>query len=106
MLTNVKELLDPIGLEVADTCFKNPTKLPYIVVTESKQVGGADLKNMLADRDITIELYSAKIDNLNESKIEEILDSIPAEYTKNERAWIDQDKFYMTAYYFNLYERI
>lgn len=106
MLTNVKELLEPIRIPVTETCFKNPPSLPYIVFTESKEVGGADLRNMIADRDITIEFYSAKIDNLNESKIEGILNSNAIEFQKGERTWIDQDKFFMTPFYFSLKERI
>lgn len=106
MLTDIKELLGPIGIPITETCFKNPPSLPYIVFTESKQVGGSDFKNMIADRDITIEFYSAKIDNLNESSIEEILNSNAIEFQKGERTWIDQDKFFMTPYYFVLKERI
>lgn len=106
MLTDVKELLEPTGIPIAETCFKNPPSLPYIVFTESKQVGGADLKNMLVDRDITIELYSAKINISTENKIEEILNEKAIEFTKGERIWIDQDKFFMTPFYFSLYERI
>ena len=73
MLTDIKALLGPIGIPIAETCFKNTPSLPYIVFTESKVVGGADLRNMIEDRDITIEFYYAKFDNLHERNIEGIL---------------------------------
>lgn len=105
MLTNVKEWLESIGMKVAEDCFLKPPPLPYIVFTEETKVRGADTKNCIVDRSISIELYSDRINHEAEQKIEELLNEKSIEYKKN-RTWIDSEKFFQTVCDFDFTEKI
>lgn len=103
MLTNVKIWLETTGLKVAEERFLKPPALPYIVFTESRTMIGADNKNLAANRAISIELYSEKIDSVSEGKIEALLGAI--EYSKD-HIWIQTELFFQTVYDFDLIEKI
>lgn len=103
-MLDVKNLLQRTGLEVAETCFLNPPKLPYIIFTEEKEMSGADLKNNISSRDITVEFYSQKIDREKEKLIEDLLNEKSIEFHKD-RLYIKEEKFFQTIYDFNLYEK-
>lgn len=105
MLTNVKVLLEGTGLKVAENCFLRPPVLPYIVFLDDSSYSGSDNKIYICERDITVELYSEKINREKEKAIEEILSSRSIGYSKN-RTWIDSEKFFKTVYDFKLYEKI
>lgn len=103
-MLDVKAWLETTGLKVAEERFLKPSPLPYIVFLESTDVGGADFRNCIANRDISVELYSGKIDVAAELKIEALLNEKSIEYKKN-RTWIDSEKFFQTVYDFNLVEK-
>lgn len=105
MQINVKEMLEETGLKVSENCFLRAPELPYIVFLENSSYSGADNKICLLERDITVELYSSKINREKESELEKILITNSIEFSKN-RTWIDSEKFYQTIYDFNLYEKI
>ena len=104
MQINVKEMLEETGLKVAEDCFLRAPALPYIVFLEKSNCNGADNKVFILERDITVELYSGKIDKEKESQLEEILIKNYIEFRKN-RTWIDSEKVFQTVYDFNLYEK-
>lgn len=103
-MLDVKVWLETTGMKVAEVSFIKPPQLPYIAFLESRNVRGADNKNLIADRELSIELYSAKIDRESEQKIEDILNEKSIEYSKD-RTWIDSEKFFQTVYDFNLLEK-
>lgn len=103
-MLEIKEWLETTGLKVAETCFKKPPALPYIVFTSIDNNGGADLQNCISNRDINIELYSDIINRKTEKLIEDMLNEKVIEFTKS-RTWIDSEKFFQTVYDFNLYEK-
>lgn len=105
MLTDVKKLLETTGLKVAETCFLKPPALPYILFTDNVKVTGADKKTCISNRDITVELYSSKIDREKEKLIENLLNEKSIEYEKN-RVWVDSEGFFQTVYDFFLIEKI
>lgn len=105
MLTNVKEMLELTGLKVAENCFLRPPALPYIVFLEESNYSGSDRRNTLCERDITVELYSEKINREKEKAIEDILNNNSISYIKS-RKWIDSEKFFQTMYDFQLYEKV
>lgn len=105
MLTDIKTLLETTGYKVALVSFIKPPVLPYLTVTEQNSTGGADYKNCLVNRQIGIELYSAKIDQTAEQTVENLLNKKSIEF-KKDRIWIDTDSFYQTTYDFNLVEKI
>ena len=104
MQINVKEMLGETGLKVVENYFLKPPALPYIVFLENSNYSGADNKICLLEREITVELYSLKINREKENELEEILIKNSIEFSKN-RTWVDSEKFFQTVYDFNLYEK-
>lgn len=84
--------------------FKQPPALPYIVFLDESSYRGADDSNPLAERSVTLELYSDVINAMTEGLIEALLDAKAYAYTKN-RTWIPGDDFFMTVYVFQTTER-
>ncbi|QXE19999.1 hypothetical protein [Clostridium sp. 001] len=103
-MLDIKNWFQTTELKVANELFLKPPPLPYIVFTESGDVGGADEKNCIANRAISIELYSERIDYVSESKIEALLNEKAISY-KKDRTWIDSEKFFQTVYDFDLLEK-
>lgn len=104
MLTNVKTWLETTGMEVAEELFLKPPTPPYIVFTSKPDIRGADNKNCIADRFISIELYCESMDEVTEKTIEDLLNEKAIEYTK-ERTWIQEELLFETVYDFNLIEK-
>jgi hypothetical protein len=103
-MLDVKTWLETTGMKAAELRFLKPPSRPYIIFLDNKEVRGAATRNCIANRDITIELYSDKIDNEAEQKIEDLLNEKAIEYTKD-RTWIDSEKLFQTLYDFNLIEK-
>ncbi|MCT8978307.1 hypothetical protein N4T77_17095 [Clostridium sp. CX1] len=104
-MLEIKSWLETTGMKVAEERFLKPPALPYIIFLEEVNVSGADNKNCIVDRNISIELYSDKINREAESKIDALLNEKVIEYRKN-RTWIDSEKFFQTVYDFNLVEKL
>lgn len=105
MLTDVKSWLETTGYKAAEIRFNKPPALPYLLFIDDTNVGGADEKNFTADRNISIELYSERIDREAESKVEALLNEKAIKFKKS-RNWIDSEKFFQTVYDFIIYEKI
>ena len=103
-MLDVKTWLEKTEMKVTEDRFLKPPALPYIVFTENIDVGGADFKNCIFNRDISIELYADRISKISEQKIEKLLNEKAIYYTKS-RNWIESDKFFQTLYDFNLLEK-
>ena len=69
---------------------------------ESSETRGADDKNLIKSRDITIELYF-ETESDAEAKIEVLLNALPVEFSKD-TVWLDSEKMYETIYNFELEE--
>lgn len=103
-MLDIERWLESTGMKVAEQCFKKPPALPYINFLKNDNVNGADYKNCIAERQISVELYSDKINRAAEEKIENLLNEKAIKYKKN-RAWIDSEKFFQTVYDFYLLEK-
>lgn len=103
-MLDIKEWLKTIGLPVANTTFKKAVSLPFIVFLEEDNTSGADELICIHDRSITVEFYSSNIDKNIEKLVENLLKEKCIKYIKN-RTWVDEDKFFMTTYDFNLHEK-
>ncbi len=103
-MLHIKAWLKTTGMNVAEQCFLQPPALPYIVFVEENDISGADSKNCIADRAITIELYSDRINREVEGKVETLLNEKEIQY-KKERTWVDSERFFQTMYDFNLKEK-
>ena len=99
------EVLKSIKLPQKETLFISPPKKTYLVYHIEKQRRGADEQNLVSEYDITLEVYSALIDQGAEEQIGSVLDSFSVEHTKAERSWIASQGLFMTAFYFTLTEK-
>ena len=103
-MLEIKTWLETTSLEVAEERFLRPPPLPHIIFTEYNEIGGADDKNNIAIRDISIELYSLTVDRISESLIETLLNEKAINYTKD-RLWIDTEMMFETVFDFTLTEK-
>lgn len=107
-MTDIKTWLETTGLPVAETCFRNAVKLPFIVFLKDDDYTdrGSDLYNDLNDCSISVELYtsSAKEYKLNEIKIEQLLNEENLKFKKS-RTWVESEKCFETIYDFSFLER-
>ena len=105
-MLDVKAWLETTGYKVAEIAFTKKTPLPYIIFTDKRNVGGGDLQNNLVVREISVELYSDKINRDVEKAIEDLFDAKAVSYEKN-RVWIGgADNFFETTYDFSITEKI
>jgi hypothetical protein len=103
-MLDVKTWLESTGLKVSEERFIKPPPLPYIIFTENKDVSGADDRNCIASRDISIELYALKVDHLSEELIECLLNKMAIGF-KRDRIWLDTEMMFETVYDFTLIEK-
>lgn len=103
-MLEIKTWLERTTMKVAEEHFLNPPALPYIIFSEDNDITGSDDKNCIANRAISIELYSGKIDKSAEGMIENLLHEKAIQY-KRDRTWIDSENFFQTIYDFNLIEK-
>jgi len=104
MLSDIETWLETTGLKVSEERFLKPPPLPYIIFTDNTGIGGSDSKNCIADRIISIELYSLAVDHISEALIEALLDEKAIKY-KRDRIWIDTEMMFETIYDFNFVEK-
>ncbi|MBW9154287.1 hypothetical protein [Clostridium estertheticum] len=103
-MLDIKLWLETTSLKVSEERFLKPPPLPYIIFMEGASVSGADDKNCITDRDVSIELYSLKVDHANETLIEKLLNEKSIKY-KKDRMWIDSEMMFETTYDFNFVEK-
>lgn len=104
-MLDIKTWLENTGMKVAEERFLKPPAPPYVIFTDNIDIGGADNKNCIADRNISIELYSLKIDHISENLIENLLNEKAINY-KRDRIWLDTEMLFETIYDFKLIEKI
>lgn len=105
----VERILKPIGLPLAYREFKpyknkpvpNPPYLVYLIDNESGR--GADGKNLLTRKRVTVELYSSTKNTSLEAAIEAAI--CEYEFEKYED-YIKEEKMYLVSYEFDVYEKI
>ncbi|WP_291634545.1 hypothetical protein [Clostridium sp.] len=103
-MLDIETWLGTTGLKVSEERFIKPPPLPYAIFTDSPDVSGADFLNCIADRSISIELYSLKVDHDSELLIENLLNEKAIDF-KKDRVWIDTQMMFMSVYDFNLVEK-
>lgn len=103
-MLNIETWLETTGLKAAEKRFIKSPPPPYILFSDDTQVSGADNKNCIADRSISIELYSLKVDHVLEKSIEDLLNEKAIQF-KRDRIWIDTEMLFSTIYDFNFVEK-
>lgn len=101
----VDEILTNTGIEYNETRFLYPPVGTYAVWFEDVGTRGADGALFLRDHSVTIELYSKKVDKVNEIKIEAELDRLVIPYDKSDRQWLNDEKLFMVVYSFEYIEK-
>jgi len=103
-MLEIKTWLETTNLKVFEERVLKPPPFPYVIFTEYNEISGADNKNSIATRDISIEFYSVNIDRTSESLIETLLNEKAINYIKD-RLWIDTEMMFETVFDFTLTEK-
>lgn len=103
-MLSLKSWLEGTGMTVGEIKFRTPPKLPYIIFRTSDSITGSDDENLVITRDVTVELYTDKIDEVSEKAITDLLDAKAFAYEKD-REWIATDSFFQTTFDFTITER-
>lgn len=99
-LSEIKAILDSIGIPVAYMMFNKPQKLPFIVYYESgTDIRGADALNLLRETEITVELYADRKMPALERQIESLF--ADREIKKSADTYLKDEKMFMTAFSFD-----
>lgn len=100
-LAEIYEKLCTLNISVAYLSFTQPQSLPFCVYYESGgDIYGADNKNLIERKNITIELYSEKKNLALERQIEDLF--ADTELTKQADIWIESEKMIETIYEFEI----
>lgn len=92
------------GLPTAEVAFIQKQRLPYIAILDRTDGDGDDFHSQLVSHDLTVEFYAARIDPVNEKKIESAFDKQSWKFSKD-RIWIDSEKMFETIYTTNFIEK-
>jgi len=103
-MLDIETWLETTGLKVAEVSFLKPPPLPYIIFMDNTEIRGADDKNCIAERDVSIEFYSGEVDHITEGLIENLLNEKAINYKRN-RTWLDTEMMFETIYDFNFVEK-
>lgn len=104
-MIDIRTLLQPLNIPIAEESFYTAPLLPYLIFMESRTVRGADSLNKIVDRAITLELYTNKISPTVEKSIDDLLNGIPVEFSRD-RLWLASEKMYETIYSFSFTEKL
>ena len=101
----VNEILSAVGVPFKKTRFLKPPKVTYAVYLDDYSRRAADEKNLIKEHDVTIEIYSEKIDEEVEEKIENALDQRVLEYQKQDWYYIKSEQLFQLIYEFSYIEK-
>lgn len=111
---NLKEILQKnLKIPVEESLFIKSPPFPYVVFIQYENIRGVSSENNVLEKNIRIELYNSKYDQLLENQvidciIEEILkidvNSDFFEIIKN-RDYIESEQMFMTTFDFDLVEK-
>ncbi|MCC8068991.1 MAG: hypothetical protein LIO71_04490 [Ruminococcus sp.] len=96
----IQSMLNSLAVPNKETRFIQPPKSTYAVWFDNQSVYGCDNFNVITIHDATVELYEYVIDIEIENAIEDYLNSIPLEYVKHERTWLNTESLYQIIYEF------
>jgi hypothetical protein len=101
---DIQTWLETTEIPVKKLRFLKSPSFPYIVWLESSETRGADDKNLIKSRNITVELYFETEDGA-EIQVETLLNALPVEFSK-ETVWLTDEKMFETIYNFELEEKL
>lgn len=99
-LSDIKRKLDTLGIPVTYRAFSDKVKPPYAVYyCVGEEHRGSDFENLIAEKDIIIELYCKKKDLEIEEKIEKLFNFTELEKTES---YISETRLILTIYEFSI----
>lgn len=105
---DIKDWIETTGIKAKEIRFLKQPEYPYIIFFDEQYIKGSDnMKSIIKEHTVTIELYTKTI-NQNESsdKIENlILNDLEVEFRRS-REWIDTDSNFLTKYDFVFLEKV
>lgn len=104
-----KSIATTAGINVKETRQAEATTAIYAVVFESVEAIGPDLApNLLTRHTATIELYTKKNNAAAKAAataLETALNDENLAWSKDDRAWIDEEKIFQTVYNYNYLQK-
>lgn len=88
---------DATGLPTADTVFEKSQKMPYIIFLDKQGTDGDDFNVQIIEHNLTVELYSEKIDRQHEKMLEALFDQNAWKWTRD-RQWLPDQRCFFTVY--------
>lgn len=101
----VTDILNATGINYKPVRFLTPPNETYAVYFDSQTHRGSDSYILIVDHEVSIELYSKKIDEVAEQAIENELIKRGIEFLKDERIWLDTEKLFEVVYTFDYTEK-
>ena len=101
----VTDILEAAGIKYKPVRFLTPPNETYAVYFDAQTHRGSDSSILIVDHEVTIELYSVKIDEVSEQAIENELVKRGIEFLKDERMWLDTEKLFEVVYTFDFTEK-
>lgn len=99
----VNKILTATGIPYKESRFLKPPKTTYAIYNDAIDRRGGDDINLLSQHDVTIELYEYTKDPEAEKAIEDQLDLLGIEYSKEPRYWIHEEQLYQVVYDFTYF---
>lgn len=99
-LKEIYSKLKSLNIPVAYDHFNSAQTPPFCVYTISDDISGADLKNMLRNRSVRLELYTDKKNETLETEVENLFNEY--EMSK-ETIWIQSENMFETIFSFDIY---
>lgn len=85
------------GLKIRELRYLAPPSLPYNIFIDTQITRGADYINNLIEHNITFEHYSDHLNDEDEKKISNFLNSEAKKFEKNSD-WLNEEKMYITTF--------
>ena len=101
----VHEILTEAGIAHRRGRFTGTKPATYAVYMDDITTDGPDLRPLIWQHDITIELYEDKPDDAAEAAIEAALFDWGFHWTKQDRYWLQTEQQYQVIYEFTYYEK-
>lgn len=101
-----QDLLNAAGIKNRQTRFPSPPASTYAVwMDDIDHDDSPDMKNLLANHDVTIEMYEPQPDPQAEAKLEALMDDRAIRWAKQDRYWLQEEQRYQVVYSYSYLEK-
>lgn len=100
---NIKAWLEQTGLKAYPVALMKAEKLPYLAFYDRLTMRGADLKNNIAEHDLTVEHYSERENDSSKAALEALLSQAQHSFQKSE-TFLSANAIFCTIYNLTILE--